>query len=77
MPEFESLGKVLLLIGVLIILLGAMLLLAGKIPFIGRLPGDIYIQTDRVTCWFPIVTSLLLSVLLSLILLIVNLFLRR
>ncbi len=77
MTEFESLGRILVLIGLFIIVLGAILLLAGRIPFLGRLPGDIFIQRDNVTCWFPIMTSILLSILLSLILLIVNMFLRR
>lgn len=77
MTEFENLGRILILLGLFVILLGGILLLAGRIPFIGRLPGDIFIQRDGLTCWFPIVTSILLSILLSLILLVVNLLSRR
>lgn len=77
MPEFESLGKILVLLGLFIVVLGVILLLAGRVPFLGRLPGDIFIQRDNVTCWFPIVTSILLSILLSLILWILSVFLRR
>ncbi len=77
MPEFESLGRILLLIGLLIVVLGAVLLLAGRIPVLGRLPGDILIQRDNVSCWFPIATMIILSILLSIILSLVSLFFRR
>ncbi|MBI2955640.1 MAG: DUF2905 domain-containing protein [Chloroflexi bacterium] len=77
MTEFENLGRILLLIGLLAVVLGGILLLAGKVPFVGRLPGDILIKSDNVTCWIPIMTSILLSILLSIILMLVNLFLRR
>ena len=56
------------------VILGGILLLAGKIPGIGRLPGDIFVQKGNFTFYFPLVTSILLSLLLSVIL---NLFFRR
>ncbi|MBC7263769.1 MAG: DUF2905 domain-containing protein [Chloroflexi bacterium] len=73
MSPFEDLGRMLLLIGGLIFALGLLLLLAGKIPFLGRLPGDITIRRDDFTCMFPLMTSLVLSLLLTLLL---NLLLR-
>jgi hypothetical protein len=64
---FEGLGKYLIIFGVVLALLGGLLLVVGKIPFIGRLPGDIYIQKDNFTFYFPLATSLLISILLTLL----------
>lgn len=68
MPEFQPLGKFLIIAGIMIVLLGVILLFAGKIPFIGRLPGDIVYKGKNFTFYFPIVTSILLSIVISLIL---------
>ena len=70
----QELGRFLIVLGVVIVLAGAALLLAGRVPWLGRLPGDIVIRRDRVTFYFPIVTSIVLSILLTLLL---NLFRRR
>ncbi len=67
MFAFEEIGKFLVIFGVVIVLLGGLLLVTGKIPFIGRLPGDIYIQKDHFTFYFPLATSLLISILLTLL----------
>ena len=64
MPEI---GKTLIIFGIILIGFGLLLTLANKIPFIGRLPGDIYIQKKNFSFYFPIVTSILISVILSLI----------
>jgi len=61
-------GKFLILVGIIIILIGALLLLSGRIPYIGRLPGDIIIQKKNFTFYFPLATSILLSILITLIL---------
>jgi Protein of unknown function (DUF2905) len=66
-------GKILMVLGVVLLVLGLILVLAGRIPWLGHLPGDIYIQRDRFTFYFPIVTCLIVSVLISLVLY----FLRR
>ena len=67
-----DLGKMLLGLGVVLVILGGILLaagnLSGKAPWLGRLPGDIYVERDNWKFYFPIGTSLLVSVLLSLIL---------
>ena len=63
----DDLGKVLVGFGVLIAAIGGMLVLAGRVPWIGRLPGDIHIQRGNFTFYFPLATSLLLSVVLTLI----------
>lgn len=66
MVEF---GKLLLVFGAVLLVLGAVLLFAGKfhLPF-GRLPGDFTFRGKNTTVYFPLATSLLLSVILSLIL---------
>ncbi len=63
----DSLGKTLIVLGVVAILLGAMLLVAGKMPFLGRLPGDIIIRRERWTFYFPLATSILISLVLTLL----------
>ncbi len=65
--EIQHIGKVLIILGVIIIAIGGLLLLSGKLPWIGRLPGDILIQKKNFTFYFPLATSILLSLLLTLI----------
>jgi len=67
MEGFSGLGKMLVLLGVFIIVMGLLLLLGEKIPWIGRLPGDILIKRERFTFYFPIVTSILISIILTLL----------
>jgi uncharacterized protein HemY len=64
----NELGKLLIVFGTVIVLAGVVLLGAGRIPWIGRLPGDINIQRGNWSLHFPIATSLLLSALLTVIL---------
>ncbi|MGZ3569654.1 MAG: DUF2905 domain-containing protein [Thermodesulfobacteriota bacterium] len=61
------LGKLLILLGVFIILIGIFLLIGDRIPWLGRLPGDIIIRKKNFTFYFPIVTSILISIILTLI----------
>jgi hypothetical protein len=68
MNEFSGLGKILVIAGIVIAGIGVLLWLGGKIPGIGRLPGDILIKRGNFTFYFPIVTSILLSIILSIIL---------
>jgi hypothetical protein len=65
MSEF---GKILMIFGGLMLVLGALFTLGGKIPWLGRLPGDIVIQRDNFSFYFPLTTCILLSVVLSIIL---------
>ena len=68
MDPARELGKWFLLIGAIAIAAGALLLVGGRLPFrLGRLPGDIAIEGRRGSFYFPIVTCILLSVVLSLI----------
>jgi hypothetical protein len=66
----NNLGKALIVFGVVIIIVGIGLMVFSrfKIPFIGRLPGDIYIRKENFVFYFPITTSILISVVLSIIL---------
>jgi hypothetical protein len=64
-----GLGRLLITAGLLLAALGVLVTFAGRLPFrIGRLPGDIYIQGKNTTLYFPLVTCLLASIVLSLIL---------
>ena len=65
MPGF---GKSLIVIGLLIALIGLLFTLGGKIPWLGRLPGDFYIKKENFTFYFPLATSILLSLIISFIL---------
>jgi membrane protein implicated in regulation of membrane protease activity len=62
-----DLGKTLMLLGAAALGIGALLTLAGKLPWFGRLPGDIVVERGPVTFYFPIVTCLIVSVVLSLL----------
>ena len=67
LPGMDSLARMLIVFGVVLALLGGLLLLAGKIPFLGRLPGDILIRRENWSFYFPLTTSILLSILLTLL----------
>jgi len=60
-------GKLVILIGFVFIITGIFILLVGKVPLIGKLPGDIYIRRDNFTLFFPIATCIIISIILSLI----------
>ena len=61
-------GKILILAGLVLIVAGLFFTYGGKIPFLGRMPGDIRIELENFTFYFPLGTGLLLSLVLSLIL---------
>ncbi|HXQ22605.1 MAG TPA: DUF2905 domain-containing protein [Candidatus Acidoferrales bacterium] len=63
----SDLGRLLIIFGVVLAGIGLLLTLVGKIPWLGRLPGDIYYKSDHGTFYFPIVTCLIISVALSLL----------
>jgi len=63
----HSIGKLLVIAGVITAVFGGVLLLSGKIHWLGRLPGDIIIQRKNFTLYLPLMTSILLSVLITLI----------
>jgi hypothetical protein len=72
-----NLGKMLIIIGIILIIAGAIFLFFKKIPFgLGRLPGDIIIKKNNFSFYFPLTTSIIISVAVSVILYIVSKFLK-
>jgi hypothetical protein len=63
----ESLGRGLLILGLIIAVIGVGLLLLPKIPWIGKLPGDIFYKGEKFSFYFPLTTSIILSLLLTLL----------
>ncbi len=61
-------GKFLIVVGLVVVGAGLLLLLSDKVPWLGRLPGDITIKRDNFTFYFPLATCILISVIVSLIL---------
>ncbi len=72
MFDGSQLGKLLIVIGLFIAGVGCVFLLAGKIPWLGRLPGDIFYRGKNFSVYVPLMTSLIVSVILSLILWFIN-----
>jgi hypothetical protein len=77
MTNFSDLGKLLVVLGAGIVVLGLLLWAAGRLPFFGRLPGDINVQGRNGGFFFPIVSCLLLSVVLTVLLNLLLLLFRR
>ena len=63
-----GLGKTLIYLGILLVIVGVVFSLFGKLPWLGHLPGDITIQRERFTFYFPLATCILISVIISLVL---------
>lgn len=64
----SDIGRLLLVLGGVLVVLGLVLTFAGRVPGLGRLPGDVVYRRGNVTFYFPLATSILLSLLLTLIL---------
>ncbi len=84
MPEWTELGKLLIGIGVGIVLLGLLFLAVDRVPglggtfsWLGKLPGDLSFKRDNVSFYFPLGTSILLSVVLTLLFYLAGWFFRR
>lgn len=72
--EFPGFGKLLMLLGIVLFVIGLIVTFGPKIPFLGKLPGDIYVERKGFSFSFPIVTCLVVSVIGTLIL---NIFFRK
>jgi uncharacterized membrane protein YdbT with pleckstrin-like domain len=68
----SNLGKILVLFAITLAIIGFLLIALGKLPFFGKLPGDVVIRRGNSTFFFPIVTCILVSIVLTVL---VNLFL--
>ena len=63
--EMAGIGRLLIVLGVVLLFIGALLLVGGRIPWLGRLPGDIHVKRENFEFHFPLTTSLLLSLVLT------------
>jgi len=70
----DSFAKLLIVFGVILAAVGGLMLFIGNVPYIGKLPGDIYVQRKNFSFYFPLTTSILLSIVLTLLF---SLFSRR
>jgi hypothetical protein len=73
----EGIGKILLIVGGIIVILGLVLIFSQHIPFLGKLPGDIFVKREGFSFYFPIVTFLVLSILITIIINVILYFLKR
>ncbi|MBP1745460.1 MAG: rane protein [Deltaproteobacteria bacterium] len=62
-----AIGKMFIILGILLIIAGIAFMLGDKIPFIGKLPGDIMIKKERFSFYFPITTSIIISIILTIL----------
>jgi uncharacterized protein HemY len=67
MGPLSSLGKILIITGLAIAGIGVLLVLTPKVPWLGKLPGDILIKKDNVRFYFPITTCVIISIILTLL----------
>jgi hypothetical protein len=68
MPDgIQHAGRILMVSGIVIALIGALFFFSGRFSWFGRLPGDILVQKKNLTFYFPLATSLLISLLLTII----------
>jgi hypothetical protein len=61
----QEIGKNLILFGVILVAVGVLLVFVNKVPFLGKLPGDILVQRKNFTFYFPLATSIILSAAIS------------
>jgi len=64
----ESIGKMLIYIGIVMVLVGGFFILVAKVPWFGRLPGDIVYQREGLKVYIPLATMILVSIILTLLL---------
>ncbi len=69
-----DLAKMLIVLGLVLVLTGVVLLVLQKLPFSGKLPGDIVIRKDNFTLYFPLATSIIISIIVSLVLYLIGKF---
>ena len=69
-----EMAKILIILGIVLVVIGVLLLFAHKLPLLGKLPGDIVIKKENFTFYFPLATSIIISLVISLILYIIGKF---
>ena len=70
----SEIGRTVIFFGIALIVVGLILTAAPKVPFLGKLPGDIFVKKDGFTFYFPIATSILISIFLTIL---ISLFLKK
>lgn len=70
----QGIGKILIIGGIVLIIAGLFFVFSPRIPFIGKLPGDIMVKRENFTFYFPLASSILLSILISLVLYLIRKF---
>jgi len=70
----SDLGKFLVIFGLILVAAGVLLIFFNKIPFLGKLPGDIHIERENFHFFFPLTTSILISIVLTIIFWLINIF---
>jgi len=82
-PELSGMGKLLVVLGVALVVAGGLITILGKLPggsgfgWLGKLPGDFLFKRDHATFYFPLATSILISVALSVVLYLISWLLKR
>jgi hypothetical protein len=72
MVDAHSLGKILVFMGLVLVIVGAIFMLGGKLSWFGKLPGDISIHKEGFSFYFPITTSIIISIILSIVLILIR-----
>lgn len=62
-----GLGRTLVILGVLLVIVGLGFMYADKIPYVGRLPGDIFVKREKFSFYFPLTTSIIISIILTIL----------
>jgi thiosulfate reductase cytochrome b subunit len=70
----DEMAKVIIILGIVLVIVGLVMLFAQKLPFLGKLPGDILIKKENFTFYFPLATSIIISIIISLILYLIGKF---
>jgi hypothetical protein len=62
-----GMGKMLVIVGLLLVIVGLGFMFADRIPYVGRLPGDIYLKREKFSFYFPLTTSIIISIILTIL----------
>ncbi len=69
-----EIARIIIVLGIVLVLVGLIMLFAQKLPFLGKLPGYILIRKERFTFYFPLATSIIISIIISVILYLIGKF---
>ncbi|MFQ5585871.1 MAG: DUF2905 domain-containing protein [Thermodesulfobacteriota bacterium] len=72
LEDIGGLGKTLIIIGLILVIAGILITLGPRISWLGRLPGDIYVKRENVSFYFPVTTSIIVSIILTVIIYLIS-----